>query len=226
MTTAFLVPPIIVLLAKSPLVENYDLSSVNVAIYGSAPMSKEVTLVAQARTGIKAFLQGYGMTEGTYAYLVQDENHQTEGSAGVLLHGIYGCVVDVKTGRLLGPNQRGELHFKGKNLMKGYINNPKATSETIDADGWIHSGDVGYYNEDGEWFIVDRIKELIKYKGFQVPPAEIESLLLTHSQIKDAAVVGVPDEFCGEKAFAFIVKQPGAQIAGKDVIDFVAGNTS
>lgn len=218
-----MVPPIIVLLAKSPLVEKYDLSSIQVVTYGAAPMSKEVTLVAQKRTGIKLFLQGYGMTEGTYAFLLQDEDHQTEGSTGVLLKGLYGRVVDLDSGKCLGPNQNGELHFKGKNVMKGYKNNTKATSETIDSNGWIHSGDVGYYDENGEWYIVDRIKELIKYKGFQVPPAEIESLLLTHSKIKDAAVVGVPDDLCGEKAFAFIVKQPGAQINEKDVADFVAG---
>lgn len=186
-------------------------------------MSKEVTTLTKKRTGIKAFRQGYGMTEGTYAFLVQNEQHETHGSVGVLNVGLYGRVVDLKTGKILGPNQMGELHFKGENIMKGYIGNEKATKETIDQDGWIHTGDVGYYDENGEWYIVDRIKELIKYKGYQVPPAEIESLLLTHPEIKDAAVVGVPDELCGEKAFAFIVKQPQAQITEKDVKEFVAG---
>lgn len=110
--------------------------------------------------------------------------------------------------------------------MKGYIGNKQATSETIDADGWLHTGDIGYYDRNGEFYIVDRIKELIKYKAFQVPPAEIEALLVTHPKIKDAGVVGVPHEQSGEAAFAFVVKQPNAQITENDVAQYVAGYLS
>lgn len=211
------------LLAKSPLVSKYDISCLQVIWCGAAPLSRDIETEVKMRTGTKLVRQGYGMTEGTFAFCAQDDIHNTIGSVGVLWKGIYGRVVDIESGQCLGPYQKGELHFKGQNIMKGYIGNAQATSDTIDAEGWLHTGDVGYYDERGEWYIVDRIKELIKFKGFQVPPAEIEALLLTHPQIKDAGVVGLKDEKCGEVAFAFVVKQPGAQINENDVIQFVAG---
>lgn len=138
------------------------------------------------------------------------------------LAGVYGRVVDIESGKILGPNEVGEVQFKG-NLMKGYVSNKQATSATIDTEGWLHTGDTGYYDQNNEWYIVDRIKELIKYKGYQVPPAEIEALLLTHDQIKDAAVIGIPNDKCGEIPFAFVVRQPNATIVEKDVIKYVAG---
>lgn len=213
-----------VFLAKSPLVEKYDLSSLQVIWSGAAPLSKKLEMAVKNRIGIKCVRQGYGMTEGTFAFCAQNDNLHSNGSVGPLQIGTYARVVDVDTGECLGPNQKGELHFKGTCIMKGYIGNRQATSAAVDSDGWLHTGDIGYYDDNGEFYIVDRIKELIKYKGFQVPPAEIEALLLTNSQIKDAGVVGVPDEQCGETAFAFVVKQPNATITEKDVIQYVAGN--
>lgn len=221
--TIYVVPPIIVWLSKTPLVSEYDLRSLKVIWYGAAPLSKEVHSLVQNRLNIPIFRQGYGMTEGTFAFISQNDDHHTLGSVGVLRVGVYGRVVDIETGQLLGPNQRGELHFKGSSIMKGYIGNRQATSATIDHNGWILTGDVGYYDENCEWYVVDRIKELIKYKGFQVPPAEIEAVLLSHEQIRDAAVIGIEDEIAGELAFAFVVKQPNATISERDVIDFVAG---
>lgn len=223
-TTVYAVPPTMVFLAKSPLVLTYDLSSVKVIWSGAAPLSKKVENIVKDRTGVKLIRQGYGMTEGTYTFCAQNDQYHTNGSVGVLLRGLYGRVVDVDSGKILEPNQTGELHFKGQTIMKGYIGNAQATSATIDADGWLHTGDVGYYDTNGEWFIVDRIKELIKYKAFQVPPAEIEAVLLTHPQIKDAGVVGVLKEESGEAAFAFVVKQPNAQITECDVFQYVAGD--
>lgn len=223
MTTAYLVPPIMVFLAKSPLVPKYDLSSLHVVICGAAPLSKDIETEVKHRIGIRIVRQGYGMTEGTFAYCVQDDNHHTNGSVGVLFKGVYARVVDIDSGECLGPRQKGELHFKGKSIMKGYIGDQASTRATIDADGWLHTGDIGYYDENGEFYVVDRIKELIKYNGFQVPPAEIEALLLNHPQIKDAGVVGLPNELTGELAFAFVVKQPGAKITEKEIIQFVAG---
>lgn len=140
--------------------------------------------------------------------------------------GTYAKVIDTETGKPLGPYQRGELCFKGDCIMKGYIGDKKATESTIDKSGWLHTGDIGYYDDDFEFFIVDRIKELIKYKGFQVPPAEIEALLLTHPKIKDAAVIGVPDEECGELPLAFVVKQTEGNLTEKEVIDFIAKKAS
>ncbi|XP_031619823.1 luciferin 4-monooxygenase-like [Contarinia nasturtii] len=225
-TTTYLVPPIMVLLAKSALVTKYDLSSWHTAICGAAPLGKETETEVKQRIGLKIVRQGYGMTEGTFAYCVQDDERHTNGSVGVLLKGLFGRVVDLNTGKSLGPRQEGEIHFKGPNIMKGYIGNKKATDETIEADGWLHTGDIGYYDENGEWYVVDRLKELIKYKAFQVPPAEIEALLLTHPGIRDAAVIGVPNELAGEMAFAFVVKQTNADINEKDVINYVAERLS
>lgn len=102
-------------------------------------------------------------------------------------------VID-ENGKSLGPNQRGELCFKGDRIMKGYVGDPVATKNTIDKDGWLHTGDIGYYDEDKQFYIVDRLKELIKYNANQVPPAEIEALLLSHPKIKDCGVIGIPDE--------------------------------
>lgn len=123
----------------------------------------------------------------------------------------------------LGPYQEGELCFKGDSIMKGYCGDRKSTAATIDDEGWLHTGDVGYYDDDGFFYIVDRLKELIKYKGFQVPPAELEAILLTHPEIKDAAVVGLPDEVAGELPIGFVVKQPNAKITADDVVKYVNG---
>lgn len=224
MTIVFVVPPIMIFLAKSPIVSKYDLSSINAIRCGAAPLSKDIENMVKKRIGVKNIFQGYGMTEGTYSFCSQTERYNTNGSVGVLVRGVYGRVVDIESGELLGANQIGELQFKSKSIMKGYIGNAQATSDTIDADGWLHTGDVGYYDTNGELYIVDRIKELIKFKGFQVPPAEIEAVLLSHPQIKDTGVVGVPHEKNGEAAFAFVVKQPNAMINEPIVFQYVAGN--
>lgn len=224
-TSVYVVPPMMLLLAKSPTVDRYDLSSLYTVWCGAAPLAESVVRAVQQRIGFKNFRQGYGMTEGTYALLAQDDHTHTIGSVGVLLKGVRGKVIDVKTGKALGPNESGEMHFKGDNLMRGYVGNPQATKETIDSNGWLHTGDIGYYDESGEWYVVDRIKELIKYKGFQVPPAEIEALLLTHEGVQDAGVIGVPDPKCGELALAFVVRRPHSSITEKNIIDFVAGET-
>ncbi|XP_058118404.1 uncharacterized protein LOC131288319 [Anopheles ziemanni] len=222
----FVVPPLMVFLAKHPLVDNYDLSSLNTLLCGAAPLSKETADLVKQRIGVKNILQGYGMSETTLAMVVQTADCNKPGSVGKLLFGTTAKVVDPETGRILGPNQPGELCFKGTQIMKGYIGNEKATNETIDKDGWLHTGDIGYYDEDGEFFIIDRLKELIKYKGYQVPPAEIEAILLTNPKIKDAGVVGVPDEAAGELPLAFVVNQPNVTLTEAEVQQYVAERTS
>lgn len=212
-----------VFLAKSSSIAKYDLSSLHTVIAGAAPLSKKIEMSVKERIGVKTVRQGYGMTECTYIFTCQNDHYHTNGSVGVLAKGIHARVVDVESGECLGPNETGELHFKGRNVMKGYIGNAQATSATVDGDGWLHTGDIGYYDENGEFYIVDRIKELIKYKAFQVAPAELEALLLTNPKIQDAGVVGVPHEEAGEAAFAFVVKQPNAQITENEVIQYVAG---
>ena len=129
-------------------------------------------------------------------------------------------VVDIASRENLGANQEGELWISGPQVMKGYLNNPQATAATVDADGWLHTGDVGYADEDGYFWIVDRVKELIKYKGLQVAPAELEALLITHPAVADAAVIGVPDEEAGELPKAFVVRK--GDVTEDELMAFVA----
>ncbi|XP_070502519.1 luciferin 4-monooxygenase [Chironomus tepperi] len=221
----FLVPPLMVFLAKHPMVADYDLSSARVIICGAAPLSKETENAVYDRLKIKdlRILQGYGMSELSLAVLLQ-KSIRKPGSVGDLNGGSYAKVIN-ENGEALGPNERGELCFKGNQLMIGYINDKDATSSCIDNEGWLHTGDVGYYDDDKQFFIVDRIKELIKWKGFQVPPAEIEAILLTHPKIKDAAVIGIPDERAGEKALAYVVRVDES-LTENDVLEYVAKTTS
>lgn len=213
-----------VFLAKSPLVDKYDLSSLKVIWCGAAPLSKESQDAVQKRIGIPIVRQGYGMTEGTLAFTGQTDDHQTSGSVGTFRFGFMCRIVDENSGENMPAYKPGEIWVKGSAVMKGYAKNPEATRHTIDADGWLHTGDIGYYSDDGELFIVDRLKELIKYKAFQVPPAEIEGLLLQHSKIADAGVVGKPDELAGELPLAFVVKQKNVELTEKEVVAFIAGN--
>jgi len=110
---------------------------------------------------------------------------------------------------------------RGAQVMSGYLNNPQATADTIDDEGWLHTGDVGCFDEHGHLTIVDRVKELIKFKGFQVPPAELEALLITHPGVADVAVIGIPDEEAGELPKAFVVKAPGAEVTAEELQAFV-----
>lgn len=222
---AFMVPPLMVFLAKHPIVDKYDLSSLMVLICGAAPLSRETEDQIKERIGVPFIRQGYGLSESTLSVLVQNDDFCKPGSVGVLKVGIYAKVIDPDTGKHLGPNERGELCFKGDGIMKGYIGDTKSTQTAI-RDGWLHTGDIGYYDDEFEFFIVDRIKELIKYKGFQVPPAEIEALLLTNDKIKDAAVIGKPDEEAGELPMAFVVKQANVELTSEDVIKFVNDRAS
>lgn len=169
-TVAFLVPPLLVFLAKHPKVAQYDLSSLETIICGAAPISKE--LEQSVRDRLKANLsikQLYGMTELTSVVLTQKDVVKP-GSVGDANENVYAKVIDAN-GTALGANQVGELCFKGTLVMMGYISDTQATNAIIDKEGWLHTGDVGYYDEDLQFFIVDRIKELIKWKGYQVPPA-------------------------------------------------------
>lgn len=217
------VPQLLLFLAKSPRVAQFDLSSIKEVICGAAPVTPELEATVKARFENMIILQVYGMTESCGLLLYQKKVDKP-GSI-TLLPGLKGKVIDAE-GNSLGANQKGELCFKGKNIMIGYIGNEKATRETIDEDGWIHTGDVGYYDDDHQFYIVERLKELIKYNAFQVPPAEIEGLLLLNPKIREAGVFGVPDEKTGEKAVAFVVKQAGVEVSAQEIIDFVAEKAS
>ncbi|KAF2879338.1 hypothetical protein ILUMI_26849 [Ignelater luminosus] len=220
------VPPIVLFLSKSPLVDKYDLSSLKELGCGAAPLAKEVAEAAAKRLNLKGIRTGYGLTEATLVITHTLPNKFKSGSSGKLVSFMSAKVVDVNTGKSVGPNVVGELCLKGDMLMKGYAGNIKATKEAIDENGWLHTGDLGYYTEEEYFYIVDRLKELIKYKGFQVAPAELEEVLLRHPCIRDAAVVGVSDETVGELPAAFVVKQSGTQITENEVIDYIAGQVS
>lgn len=131
--------------------------------------------------------------------------------------------MDPITDASLGPNEEGEICVRGPIVMKGYIGNEAASKETVDADGWLHTGDVGYYDEDGFFYITDRKKELIKYKGLQVSPTELEKILLSHPDVQDAAVAPIPDETAGDLPRAYIIKRPGSTLTEKEVATFIAG---
>ncbi|XP_050463423.1 uncharacterized protein LOC126857738 isoform X2 [Cataglyphis hispanica] len=219
------VPSIMVFLAKHPLVDKYDLSSIKQIWCGAAPLSQQIQRAVAKRLNISQITQGYGLTETTLAVLYFPDNTAAKfGSVGMLGPGVSAKIIplgEFETDETLGPNCEGELCFKGDLIMKGYYNDKKSTSMTIDKDGWLHTGDVGYYDEEGYFYIVDRVKELIKYKGYQVPPAELEAILLTYSGIKDAAVIGIPNEETGELPIAFVVKQKGFDIREEDIIQYV-----
>ena len=143
------------------------------------------------------------------------------------MSGAWRCrIVDPVSGESLGPDREGELCIRGPQVMAGYLNNPEATAATLDADGWLHTGDIARIDAGGYVYLVDRLKELIKYKGFQVPPAELEALLLTHPAVADAAVVGEPDEEAGELPIGFVVLKPGATTSADELRAFVAGQVA
>jgi acyl-CoA synthetase (AMP-forming)/AMP-acid ligase II len=135
-------------------------------------------------------------------------------------------IVDPASGATLGPDADGELWIRGPQVMKGYLNNPTATAATLDTDGWLHTGDIAHFDADGYLYIVDRLKELIKYKGFQVPPAELEALLLTHPDVADAAVVGIPDDEAGELPVGFVVRKSGRDVDAATLMSFIAGQVA
>ena len=216
-----LVPPIILALAKNPLVEKYNLSSLKLINSSAAPLGTDLQHQCAQRIGCMV-TQGYGMTEacaGIFAHPDEAEKIKL-GSGGLLLPNMEAKVLDVESGSELGPNEHGEIIVRGPNIMKGYLNNLEATARTIDQDGWLHTGDIGYFDNDGYIFIVDRLKELIKYKGFQVAPAELEAVLLSHPAIADAAVIGSPDKEAGEVPKAFVVTR--SPITTDEIITYVA----
>lgn len=224
-THAYLVPPIVLALAKHPVIDNYDLSSLKVVFSGAAPLGAEVAEQAAKRIGCEV-VQGYGLTETSPITHATPPGQYKPGSIGLAVSNTEVRIVDPATGIDLGVGEDGELWIRGPQVMMGYLNNPDATAVTIDQDGWLHTGDIGHVDSDGHYFIVDRLKELIKYKGFQVPPAELEALLLTHPGVADAAVIGLPDEEAGEIPKAFVVLKPGATASEEEIMQHVAAHVA
>jgi 4-coumarate--CoA ligase len=221
LTRAFVAPPIVVALAKHPAVDGYDLSALRWILSGAAPLSAELAIECGERLDCEV-VQGYGMTELSPVSHGTPSGAFKPGSVGVTVPNTEVMIVDPLTGSALGVDEDGEVCIRGPQVMKGYLNNEVATRNTIDRDGWLHTGDIGHIDADGHLFIVDRLKELIKYQGFQVPPAELEALLLTHPDLADAAVIGLPDEQAGEIPAAYVVRKAGSDVTADEVQQFVA----
>jgi len=199
---AHLVPPIIIQLAKNPIVDKYDLSSLSMIVSAAAPLSKETEDALMARIGCPV-KQAWGMSELSPIATFTNEYNLRKGSVGQLTPNTYGKIVTPE-GRSLPPNEEGELMIKGPQVMMGYLNDPDKTAECLSSDGWLRTGDVAKYDEEGFFYITDRIKELIKVRGYQVAPAELEALLLTHPHLSDAAVIPVEDEQSGQLPRAYV----------------------
>ena len=220
-TRSFVAPPIVVAMAKHPLVDSYDLSALRQVFSGAAPLSAELALAAGRRLGCEV-VQGYGMTEMSPVSHLTPPGQAVPGSVGVLVSNTAMRIVDPAGGGDCEPGEDGEVWIRGPQNMLGYLNNSQATALMIDEQGWLRTGDIGHIDSRGHLFVVDRLKELIKYKGFQVAPAELEALLLAHPDIADAAVVGVADEEAGEVPAAFVALRPDADVSAEQIMLFVA----
>ena len=204
---AIVAPPLLTALAHHPAVASFDLSALRVLGSGGAPAPAALERAAAERLGCLVG-QGYGMTEAAPLIAVTpiaEPERMRHGSVGLLVPGTEAKVIDTETGEPLPRGIDGEVCVRGPQLMLGYRDDPGATAATIDGDGWLRTGDLGHVDEDGHVFLVDRLKELIKVRGFQVAPAELEAVLVSHPAVADAAVVGVPDEEAGERPRAYVV---------------------
>lgn len=204
----WIVPPVALALAKHPMVEGYDLSCVQHINCAAAPLSADLSDAMGQRLGTNA-AQGYGMTELSPVSHVSPYGKGKPGASGIAIPNTESRIVNPETLADIPPGEDGELWVRGPQVMKGYLNNPGATASTIVEGGWLRTGDIAHFDADGYLYITDRLKELIKYKGFQVAPAEVEAELLTHPAIADAAVIGRPDSDTGELPMAFVVAAPG-----------------
>ncbi|KAF3513514.1 hypothetical protein F2Q69_00003952 [Brassica cretica] len=240
-------PPVVLAFVKSQETERYDLSSVRMMLSGAATLKKELEDAVRLKFPNAIFGQnlfddfccgslapvfvsmdvnmGYGMTEsGTVAKslaFAKNPFKTKSGACGTVIRNADMKVVDTIAGVSLPRNKPGEICIRGDQLMKGYLNDPEATAITIDKDGWLHTGDIGFVDDDDEVFIVDRLKELIKFKGYQVAPAELEALLISHPYIEDAAVVAMKDEVADEVPVAYVVRSEGSQLTEDDVKSYV-----
>ena len=225
-TTAYLVPPIVLALAKHPAVDQFDLSSLQDIMSGAAPLAESVATTCASRNSL-IVRQAYGLTETSPATHINPKSRTLKvASVGTALPNTEFRIVDITTMNDVPQGEVGEVWIRGPQVMKGYLNNLEATQAMIDDDGWLHSGDIGRADEDSYLYVVDRVKELIKYKGLQVAPAELEAIVQSHPAVADVAVIPKPDEEAGEIPKAFVVVKPGATLTAEEVIGYVAERVS
>ncbi|XP_047502839.1 4-coumarate--CoA ligase 1-like isoform X1 [Penaeus chinensis] len=222
------VPPLVSFLTQSPMVKPELLDNVHTMVCGAAPVGP--VLINEFRkkfTDRIQFQEGYGLTEAAPVTHLTPMNRYLPGSTGPSIPNTYAKIVDLETGKTIGPNEgTGELCIKGPQIMKGYYCNEKATKETIDEEGWLHTGDIAKMDEDENVYIVDRLKELIKVKGLQVAPAELEDLLRDHPDIIDVAVIGIPDERAGEVPRAYVVLSQNSTKTEEEIAQYVEENVA
>lgn len=233
-TELLLVPPILIRLLQDPSAAKYDLSHVKAFTSGAAPIAEELLQKLENRYPGTGFKQGYGMTESCSCitmHPLEKQTYQYAHRVGTIVANTEVKILDPDTGREVGYNEPGEILARGPQVVLGYLDNEKATRETFDAQGWLHTGDIGFMNEEGFLTITDRIKEMIKVKGIGVSPAELEDLLLGRDDVEDVAVTAVPDDYSGERPKAYVVLQSsekerlgsgfGLVDVGRDIIDYV-----
>ncbi|XP_069114739.1 probable 4-coumarate--CoA ligase 1 [Argopecten irradians] len=223
-TFSLIAPPLVNFFAKHPLVDKYDLSSLHTPYSGAATLSRTLTEQMAERLNITSIRQGYGMSETTGATHTDPKDGWKYGSIGKPVPNTQSKIISLETDESLGPEQMGEIMCKGPQVMKGYLNNIAATSETITEDGWIKTGDIGYYDNDGHYFVVDRLKDIIKYKGYQISPTYIESILTSHPAVMEAAIVGIPCDEMGEIPRAYVVKK--SQVTAEELVKHVNDQVS
>jgi 4-coumarate--CoA ligase len=229
-TFSYVVPPVVLLLGKSPIVDKYDLSSIRMLSSGAAPLTKDLvdTVYARLKIPIK---QGYGLSETSPSTHTQPWEHWNKypGSVGVLLPNQSAKYMDAED-KEVAAGETGELWLKGPNIFQGYLNNAASTKNALTEDGYFKTGDVGHQDANGNFYITDRVKELIKYKGFQVPPAELEGILLGNAEIDDVAVIGIYEESqATEVPLAFVVTKKGVQGSPeveKRIMDWLAAKVA
>ncbi|GMY13153.1 4-coumarate--CoA ligase-like 9 [Fagus crenata] len=222
-THVALTPPVVMMMTKSDVTDGYDLSSLEEIVCGAATLAKDVIPIFTAKFPSVVFVQCYGLTEAMGVFRTWGPEESLHwGATGRVSGGFEAKIVKPDTGNALAPGKQGELWIRGPAIMKGYIGDPEATTATLVGDGWLRTGDLCYIDEEGFLFFVDRLKELIKYKGYQVAPAELENLLQSHPEIVDAAVIPYPDEATGQVPMAFVVRQPQSCLGKAEIMDFVA----
>jgi acyl-CoA synthetase (AMP-forming)/AMP-acid ligase II len=225
MKLLLVVPPLVLALAKHPMVAEHDLSSVRQIMSAAAPMGVELSTACAERLGCEV-MQGYGMTEASPITHLTPPGQSRAGAVGQTVPMTQSRVVDPETLADVPPGEPGEVWVKGPQVMLGYLNNPEATARTVTPDGWLRTGDLGRIDAEGYLWILDRVKELIKVKGFQVAPAELEAMLIAHEDIADCAVIGAPDDEAGERPMAFVVRRAGSEMTEEAVKAVLAGQVA
>ncbi|KUI61164.1 4-coumarate--CoA ligase-like 1 [Cytospora mali] len=221
-----LVPPLIIRFVRDPVVDNYDLSCIEVFSSGAAPISEEILGLLKRKFPGTGFKQGYGMTESCScitAHPPEAYSFDYSRTAGTIMPGTEVKIIK-DDGTEAGVGEPGEILARGPQIVMGYLGNSEATKETFDEEGFLHTGDQGFMDRDGFITITDRIKEMIKVKGIGVAPAELEDCILGHPKVEDCAVLQIPDDWAGERPKAYVVLKPGMvanQSLGEEIMRHV-----